>query len=75
MYSAVSLDADKLRDELKATCAALGVTQQEATQEQDEKAVTEAEVHNLLIDATVACDATFPVQIVDDPVTALEERL
>ena len=31
LYSGASLDADKLRDELKATCTALGVTQQEGT--------------------------------------------
>jgi hypothetical protein len=31
LYSGVSLDVDKLRDELKATHAALAITQQEAT--------------------------------------------
>jgi hypothetical protein len=31
LYSGASLDADKLHDELKAACAALGVTQQEGS--------------------------------------------
>ena len=35
LYSGASLDANKLRNELKATCAALGVAQQEATQARD----------------------------------------
>ena len=44
LYSGASLDADKLHDELKAACAALGVAQQEAAQARDEKAATEAKV-------------------------------
>jgi hypothetical protein len=73
LYSGASLDIDKLHDELKAARAALGVTHQEATQAREEKAVAEAEVQNLLVDATAAYDAAFPVQTVDDPNTA-EER-
>ena len=38
------MDADKLRDELKAARAALGVAQQEAAQTRDEKAAAEAKV-------------------------------
>ena len=33
------------------------------------------EVQNLLVDATVACDAAFLVQTADNPVTAPVERL
>ena len=33
------------------------------------------EVQNLLVNATTAYDAAFPVQIANDPVTALEELL
>ena len=36
---------------------------------------TKVEVPNLLVDATAACDAAFPVQTVDDLATALEEQL
>ena len=54
---------------------ALGVTQQEAAQARDEKVAAEAEVQNLLIDATAACDAAFPMQTADGPATTLEERL
>jgi hypothetical protein len=36
---------------------------------------TEAEVQNLLVDATTACDVTFPMQTVNDLATALEECL
>ena len=75
MYSGASLDANKLCNELNATCAVLGVAQHEATQVRDEKVAAEAKVQNLLIDATVTCDAAFPVQVVDDPVTAPEEHL
>ena len=75
MYSGASLDTDKLRDELKAARATLGVTQQEATQVRDEKAAAEAEVQNMLVDATTACDAAFPVQTTDDPVTTPDEGL
>ena len=32
LYSGASLDVDKLRNELKATCTALGIAQQEVTQ-------------------------------------------
>ena len=38
------MDADKLRDELKAARAALGVAQQEATKARDEKVAVEAKV-------------------------------
>ena len=75
MYSGASLDADKLCNELKATYAALGIAQQEAAHARDEKAATEVEVQNLLVDATAAYDAAFLVQTMDDLVTALEERL
>ena len=75
LYSGVSLDADKLCDELKATRVTLGVAQQEATQAKDEKAAAEAEVQNLLVDATAACDSAFPMQTADDPTTTPEERL
>jgi hypothetical protein len=75
LYSGASLDADKLCNELKAACAALGIAQQEAAQARDEKAATEAEVQNLLVDATAACDTACPVQTADDPITAPEERL
>ena len=41
---------------------------------QDEKVTTEAEVQNLLVDATATYDATFLVQTTDDSVTTPEER-
>ena len=61
LYSRASLDIDKLHDELKVVHAILGVAQQEASQAQDEKAATEAEVQNLLVDATATCDIAFPM--------------
>ena len=70
LYSGASLDADKL----KATGAALGIAQQEAAQAQDKKAAAKVEVQNLLVDTTAACDAAFPVQTGNDPVTTPEER-
>ena len=58
LYSGASLDADKLHDELKAVHAALGVAQQEAAQEQDEKVVAEAEVQISL--STLQPPVTLP---------------
>ena len=40
-----------------------------------EKATAEVEAENLLIDATTACDATFPMQTTNDSVTAPKECL
>ena len=39
-----------------------------------EKAVAEVVVQNLLVDATAASDAAFPMQAMDNPIAA-EERL
>ena len=75
LYSGASLDANKIHDELKAVRAALGVVLQEAAQARDEMATAEAEVQNLLIDATAACDAAILVQTTDDPITTPEEHL
>ena len=72
LYSSASLDVDKMRDELKAACAALGIIEQEATQACDEKATTEAKVQNLLV---ATYDAAFPMQRVNDPSTIPKERL
>jgi uncharacterized protein (DUF3084 family) len=66
LYLGASLDADKLHNELKVARTTLGVAHQEATQARDEKAATEAEVQNLLVDATATCDATFLMQTADD---------
>ena len=74
MNSGASLDVDKLRNELKATCTALGIAQQEATKARGEKATAEVVVQNLLVDVTATCDAAFPVQAADNPVAA-EEHL
>jgi hypothetical protein len=66
LYSGASLDADKLRNDMKAARAVIGVAHQEATQVRDEKAAAEAEVH-LLVDATTACDTAFPVPYIGVP--------
>ena len=75
LYSGASLDTNKLRDELKVAHAVLGITQQKATQARDEKAAAEAEVQNLLVDATATYDAAFPMQTTNDLATTPEEHL